>query len=447
MKASSNLTFSPGFKRLLFVIAAFSGLIGIKRIVESFFPPEIYKKDFIQEYLMAKAILEGVNPYLPLPDLAGIWMSYADYNELKHPTPHPPFVGLLGLPFGYLSYEKASIAWLIFELICLLAVILLILRWWGKPAKAATMAILLLIALGWIPVIEDLWFGQLTICLLLLLVGAWLSLREEKNLLGGALLGGLIALKLMAGPIVIFLALRRKWSVVFSAGAVVVAANLLAAGVLGTNCVKYYYLEVCPLLASIYRSHDVNYSSWTIGERFFAEFGKNFVAPPLFSSAYLAWLFTYLIPAAVLLLGLRLALKVEHFDTAFGLLVGVAILVSPIAWTHYLILISIPMMIIAQRLWLLGLPRRMSYLVFCLWLLISIAGTAYSYIARLVISHITPGGFPVVTFVAGLVTLIPAVALSGLLWIVWRLDHVKTPQNDEVTVLTLEVEGRGLRYT
>ena len=422
MKPSSNLTFSPGFKRLLFVIAAFNGLIGIKRIVESFFPPDIYRKDFMSPYLMARAIVSGVDPYLPLPELARRLISYPNYSVLNHPTSHPPFLGLLGLPFGLFSYEKAAIVWLIFELICLLISLLLLLRWWGKPIKAGTVAALFGVALGWAPIVEELWLGQISSCLLLLLIGAWFALRAEKNFLGGAMLGGLIALKLMAWPIVIFLALRRKWNGVIAAFAVAAAANLLAMAVFGINPVKNYYLKVGPQVASIYFSHDINYSTWTIGRRLFAGIGYNFWAPPLWSTASLALLFTYLTPAIVLLLGLRVALKAKSFDTSFGLLVGVGILVSPIAWTHYLMLAAIPIVIIARRLQAIRYPRRMSYLAFCLWLLLSIVGATYSYVVGLFASQTTPDGTPIVPFMAGALTLIPAVALLGLLWIVWLSD-------------------------
>jgi len=431
MKASPNLTFSSGFKRLLRVIAVLNGVIAIKRVGESFFPPEIYRKDFIQEYLMAKAILSGVNPYLRLPDLAAIWVSYANnYNALKHPTPHPPVVGLLSLPFGFLSYKAAAVIWLIFELACLSASVLLLLRWWGKPIKAGTAAALFGVALGWAPVVEELWLGQLSSCLLLLLLGAWFALRAEKNLVAGAMLGGLIALKMTAWPIVIFLALRRKWNGVIAAASVVIAANLLAMVVLGIDCVKNYYLEVGPQVASIYLSHDTNFSTWTLGRRLFAGFGYNFWAPPLWSSTSLTLLFTYLTPAIVFLLGLRIALKARNFDTSFGLLVGVGILVGPIAWSHYLMLASIPIAIIARRLWEMGYPRKLSYAAFGLWLPVSFVGASYSFITTLFAGHSTREGIPIVPFAVAMMTLIPAVALLGLLWIVWRSDEIKLTQDD-----------------
>jgi len=100
--ASLKLAFSPGFKRLLLAIAALNGLVGINRVVESFVTQDIYRKDFVSGYLMAKAMLNGVSPYI-----------------------------------------------------------------------------------------------------------AWLSLRSGKEALCGAMLGAMIALKMAAWPVVIFLALRR----------------------------------------------------------------------------------------------------------------------------------------------------------------------------------------------------------------------------------------------
>jgi hypothetical protein len=424
MKISDSIGFSSGFKRVVLIIVILNGMIGIKRIVESFSLPEIFRKDFIQEYLLAKAVLNGVNPYLPLPDLAGIWIGSANHIQLKHPSPHPPTIGLLGLPLGLLSYEKAAIIWLIFELACLMTVMVLVFQKYKVPIKAKNLTIVSVATIGWIPVVEDLWLGQLSICLLLLLTGAWFALRDGKTLLGGGLLGGVITLKLMAWPIVIFLALRCKWNGVIAAASVVIMANLLVMAVIGFDSVKDYYFRVGPQVASIYRVHDVNYSVWTLGERLFGGFGVNFHASPLWPSPILAWLLTFLLPAVILQSGLWLALRARNFDTAFGLLVGVSVLVSPIAWTHYLTLVSIPLLVMARQLLVIGSPRRVVVKVFSLFLLLSVAGGAYSYATTLLASHTFQDGGPVVSFMAGLITLVPAAALIWLLLILWRLDNV-----------------------
>src|SRR5262249_40467097 len=243
------------------------------------------------------------------------------------------------------------------------------------------------------------------------------------------------------------IALRRNWRGVIAASTVAIAANLMAIAALGFDCVENYYLKVGPFVASRYSSNEVNYSSWTLGKRLFVGFGDNFWVPPLWPSMSLALVLTYFIPIAVLYFGIRLALRGRCFDTAFGLLVGVGILISPIAWTYYLTLAMIPIAIIARRLWVIGYPRRISYLAFCLWLLLSIAGATYSYVARLFANHTTSEGVPIVPVSAGLVTLTPAVALIGLLWLIWRLDNVKAPPHDQIIVSTDEAGGQGFRYS
>lgn len=383
---------------------------------------------------MAQAILSGINPYLPLPELANCWMSYANYSQLRHPTPHPPVVGFLGLPFTFLSYEQASLAWLCFELVCLLLSLVLLFRWWEKPIKARWLALSFILALGWIPIIEDLWYGQLTSSLLLLLLGAWLALRVEKDALGGALLGGLIALKLTAWPIIIFLALRRRWRGVGAALGVAIAANLLAMAGLGFTVVKDYYLKVGPAVAAFYRLHDTNYSTWTIGSRLFADFGYNVSISSLWSSVLLTELCTYLLPIVVLLGGLWIATKAQEFDTAFGLLVGVGILVSPIAWTHYMMLAVVPIMVVARRLWARGCPKQPTYLAFCLCLLLSIPGLAYTRVVIWFTNQPTSRGIPIAPFAAGFLTLAPTAALSILLWSLWRTDQGEFQNSNQRTL-------------
>jgi Glycosyltransferase family 87 len=439
MNHSAGITLSPSFQRFALAIAALNGLAGVKRVVESFLPGQLYKKDFMSPYLMAKAMLAGVDPYQTLPELAAKLIQITGDNpfagpapHLNHPTPHTPFMGLASLPFALVGYETAAALWLIVELVCLAASLALLMRWWGSPVKASNAALLLIAALGWVPVVEDLWFGQVTLCLLLLLTGAWLALRDGKDAPGGALLGGLIALKLTAWPIVLFLALRRRWTAVGAAALTALAANLAAMPLIGFESVKAYYLKVGPALASYYRSHDTNFSAWTLGRRLFAGFGNNFHSSPLLASELLAAVFTILAPAAVLLLGLRAAWKSKNFDTAFGILTGVGILVGPIAWTHYLILALIPMAIVARRLSAMGWPRRMTYQAFCFLAPLSLAQAAYSSAIGLLAANANLNGAPSVPFAAGLITLVPAAALVGMLWLLWRLDGVEFLQHNRI---------------
>ena len=56
--------------------------------------------------------------------------------------------------------------------------------------------------------------------------------------------------------------------------------------------------------------------------------------------------------------GLALALRIRNFDAAFGILVCVSLLANPVSWHHYLILASVPLVMIGRRLFTLDFPNK-----------------------------------------------------------------------------------------
>ena len=116
---------------LLFTVAII-GFFNLCAAVSSLIPPSVYKKDFIQEYLLVRAVSNGLDPYLPLPELSQRFIGSLPNLVFQHPTPHPPPVILLCLPLAMLSYEQAAVAWFLFEIICIVLSTYLILFWLGK---------------------------------------------------------------------------------------------------------------------------------------------------------------------------------------------------------------------------------------------------------------------------------------------------------------------------
>lgn len=422
MKESVRSRASWFLKLLFLLVATLNGLISLLKIKLSSSIPDIYAKDFLQEYLMAKAILNGDNPYRPVRELAQTWLSDAtSHNAITHPSLHPPLAGLLCLPLGLLSYEQASLVWFAFELICMLIALILIFRGLGKPIKPAVVFVFLFIAIGFGPVEDELWYGQLNALMLLLMVGSWLALRAGKGSIGGALLGVVIAIKWMAWPLVLFLLLRRQWKSVVMMVIVVGAANLLAVLVLGLGVVKGYYLNVGASAAYI-RTFEFNLSASAFGLHLFTELGWYLKLTPLWNSPTLAVVSSQLITIAVLCIGLVMALRTSSFDTAFGLLTGVSILVSPVAWSHYLLLAAIPFAVIINRLSELKFPRP-----FLIWLFIIIfpllfTSRMYGGVLHIIFSPETSESDPIVPFIPGLLLMLPTASLIGLLWLLWRLD-------------------------
>jgi len=424
------MTFPRIIKYTLIAQAVILGIVGVRLSAQSLRPPYVYLKDFIQEYLLAKAVLNGVNPYLPLPELAARFIHPVPVLALHHPTPHPPPVAVLSLPLGLLSYEHAAVAWFLFEMACTLVSVYLLLCWSGKSPTLGLTILLTLLALGWGPIWEGMALGQLNTLLLLLLICAWQALRSGKATLGGAVLGCIVALKLMAWPIVIFLALRRNWRAVAAAGAVAVAFNLAAALLMGFDRVTYYYLKVGATVWPLYRNNIGNISAWAFGWRVFEGTAPSvdspIVFPPLVTSPVLAQSVSLILLLALLTVGLVLATRSRSFDASFSVLVCVSLLVNPVAWSHYLAMASLPVAITVRRLFDLGLPKSKIRIAVALGLLLFIPRTVLGDLAlRFAADAGAGGGTKVVAFAAGLITFLTAVAVLGLLWLVSRVDQMR----------------------
>lgn len=415
-------------KYTVVIIAAITGFFNLCVAVTSLIPPSVYKKDFIQEYLLARAVLDGTDPYLPLPELSQRFLGTLTNLVFQHPTPHPPPVALLCILLSFLSYEQAAVAWFLLELACIVLAVYLILRLLGARTRPTIIIITTLLILVWSPFRDELVMGQLMAILLVLLIGTWLALRSEKDIKGGVFLGCLIALKLMAWPIVIFLAMRKRWKAAAVTIVTAVTANLGAVLVMGFERVMYFYLKVSTIVSSLYRAHEANFSMWTIGWRIFEGTGSPVLlgleAPPLVSAPFLAPYVSATVICALLFMGLRLAIRTGSFDASFGILVCVSILVNPVAWSHYLILALIPLVIVGHRLYMLNLPKKETWSFFLIGLLLFIPRLVLRrFILNLYGLDITTKSAPV-PFVATLTALIPTVAILWLLWLVWQTKYV-----------------------
>lgn len=81
--------------------------------------------DFAQDYLAACAVRDGINPNLPLIQLAQIYGVHESVVTSAQ-NAHPPLVILLAVPFTFYSWEMAHLLWEI--QLCIILGVLLIIR-------------------------------------------------------------------------------------------------------------------------------------------------------------------------------------------------------------------------------------------------------------------------------------------------------------------------------
>lgn len=255
----------------------------------------------------AKAVLGGQSPYPP-----------ADPTRLLHQGNdfvYPPPLALLAIPFSLVPFSTAIVVW---NLVCSVALVAA-LRLLGVIDRR-----LLVLAVCSFPVVSTLTLGQPDGLLALAAAAAW---RWRESWPGAVATAALIAAKLLAWPLLIwFLATRR----IRQAG---VAAGCAVALLVGSwACIGFKGIADYPrLLAADAEAFEARSHS-TVSA--FMRLGVSAqVAVPL------AIVFAAVIGSAVVVCARG---GDEGWFTA-ALLVG--LLMSPVMWQHYLVLLFIPLAI------------------------------------------------------------------------------------------------------
>jgi len=322
----------------------------------------IYRKDVLQDYLLARALLDGSNPYVNLTDLAqryvpGAVPELGPIPLLAHVSPHLPLVALLWVPFGLLTYEAAAASWLALEV-----GLLLLLAWLLSTTQSAReLKASLLVAFGlllvWNPVQVDLQFGQLSIPLALLLVSSYRTAAAGRPMLAGFLLGTAIAVKLFPLALTAYFALKGRWSIVaWSCGSALLLTGL-AAAVLGGDAIASYVRD--GLRAGAYwQAAEWNYSVFGLVWRSLA---GGLLTLPLVDVPAAAWPAAMTAFALIWITTAWLMARSDNLELGFSLGLCAILLSGLLTWEHYGVLAALPIVVIASRLsfgrWPRG-PRR-----------------------------------------------------------------------------------------
>lgn len=417
MKRQESSKLLKGLACLCVVYFAF---MNVRHLWQDLPAPE--GKDFRSGYLLAQAMAHGVDPYQPLPVLAERWLPGHVITDLTHPTPHPFAFGWLCLPLTKLGYARAALVWLLFEITCLAAAVWLWLRLFVPGYTWRHVAGILLLLLAWHPVMSELWYGQLTCCLLLLFLAAWTALRQGRDGWGGAFLGAAVVLKLMGWPLLLWLAWQRRWRAVVGAALVWLGAHGLAILAHGWPLVRDYYLRVGPQLGDYYRVYLTNLSLWTLGERLFGTRQVEIQLLPLWDAPGLVKVVTLLAPVLGLALLAWVVWRVKSFDTSFAFLMASGMHLNPITWSHYYLMVLPALAIVLRHLAERGWPRQRTQLTVLLLMVLSAPQSTFAWFFVPFVRGYNEAGLPIVGALPALVMLLPVAALGVLLWQMLRLE-------------------------
>jgi len=272
--------------------------------------------DFKPLWEAARDVLSGTSPYPP---------PHASALRDEQQFVYPPFAALIAAPFAFLPFQVAA---------TLFAVLL-------AGLTALTLRILGVsdwrcygLALAWLPVIEAIALGTVTIPLALGLAVAW-RYRDRRWIVLLAV-AALVAAKVFLWPLLIWLAATRRGLAAAQALAVAVAAVLCSWTLIGFAGFTTYP-RLLDTLARLLQWK--SYSSTALGLALGLTRGEARLASLACGAAVLI---------AVVLLGRAGGADADRH--AFIAAIAAAFLFTPIVWMHYLALLLVPIAITRSRL-------------------------------------------------------------------------------------------------
>lgn len=337
-------------------------------------------RDFVQDYAAIIKIGEWRNPYEPYNDVTLALFGGPPHKgplySFHAPTSLPLLIWLL--PFAKIGgYTGAFMAWGALSLACLWAVCWLTLRVIGVQYPTI-FGLLLALALIILPAIRECFEeGQLNVAVAAGMVGCWAARREGRSRLAGVLLALAFALKPIPGLFFIYYAWRRDLPLLMSAAATLAILTVLGVGLAGITGTLQWATVNYPSHADVWPGYPDNAS---VRGFFTRIFGPSEWRPrPRFPMPYVSMLLWAVTGGLLMLLafvvargglGVRQArpweeplsgLKLQlsrlqaplvarddpRGDLEFAVLTALTLLVTPIVWPHYYVVLVMPVAVVS----------------------------------------------------------------------------------------------------
>jgi hypothetical protein len=338
------------------VLVALAG-VGLFRLVTAWGEGVGTGHDFVQDYAAIHAIADGRNPYEPYNDVTQQLFGGPPHKGKLYSF-HAPSSLIFFMPLLPLSYAGAFVAWGIASLVALWAICGLTLRLIGVRAWAALGALLALALVALPPIRENFVEGQLNVVVMAGVVAAWSAYRAGRPALAGLSLGAAFALKPIPGLFFLYFLWKRQWRLLAAAVGVFALLNLVGLVLAGVDGFRLYATVNYPDHAALWPGYPDNASIRGFFTRLFGPSTWRRPPYPTPGAAVVLWAL-----AGLLLGGLGwLAARRRNGDATghrggigsadldLAALCVLSLLVAPIIWPHYYVVLIPTAMILAAYL-------------------------------------------------------------------------------------------------
>lgn len=310
--------------------------------------------DFFQEWYSARLWWEGRPVYEPtnLGARRHLDIPPEVTDGLPLRNAHPPGAVLLALPFGGLSFEDAFALWSVVSL------------WLGVASVGYVMNIVRAVP-GWmvlpsvtlVAVGSPFWaqwvHGQLNLVLLPVLVGAWAAARSNRPGWAGVLVGVAGLVKLFPLYLLVYFVLTGRWRAALVGTGSFVFGVLLSSLVLGYDVWQVYFTDVLPVT----KEFSATWANVSLTGLWLKLFDPSPIWPtvrliPIATDRAVALALagvTVIVVTAVLARAVRgVTDSRASVDRGFAAALVAMLLVSPVVWEHYFLLLPLPVLILLR---------------------------------------------------------------------------------------------------
>jgi hypothetical protein len=288
---------------------------------------------------------------LTWPWLAAAWPALVEQEQQEYDRipslievqAHPPFATMFVVPFVYaLGVYGTSIAISLLSVACVVAALAVLNGRLQLNLSVSQKILASSVLLAWYPMFEVLSHGQLGALLGLLVVVGWYGIRQGQPLLAGFAIGFAISLKLFPALLLLYLLMRHRLA--FTAGVVtVIAFNAVSVAVFGLQ--SYLdYVHTARFVAGNWVDTPQNWSLFTAVRRF-----GDILSIPALSSRVALLAIAMLLVAAIALFVVARRKSCPRIDFEYSLFVIAMILLSPNCWSHYFVILLLPLAVLANQ--------------------------------------------------------------------------------------------------
>jgi hypothetical protein len=331
--------------------------------------------DFFQDWASARNVLHGRPAYLPLSKAISLYYPRADVQDPPAAhlpwNAHPPTSVLATLPLALFDYPQAGTLWNLMSLIALVASLGLIARELNLYVRGWSILPIVTMGLLCSPIRAQITQGQWNAPILLVVTLAWVAGRRGRDVWAGCWVGTAITLKLFPILLLAYFVIQRRWHALAAGCLAAILLSFLTTAVLGVDAYRDYYILVLPTLPE-FRSWWPNASIlafWTknlgVGASYYGVFAAPVMKVPQLAQGGILLSCAAVTATTIFIVSGTKAIATDraaYGDICYSLMIVTMLLLSPICWDHYLLLLALPLALLWIRLGQSSF-QRLSFLV------------------------------------------------------------------------------------